>query len=43
MSIAAPIILTDGTGLAVSVGPPTASLGDARARTRDFLDRLVQP
>ncbi len=43
MSIAVPIMLMDRMSLDVSAGPSTASLGDARASTRDFLDRLVQP
>lgn len=42
-SIAVPIMPPNRMSLDVSAGPFTASFGDARAGTRDFLDRLVQP
>ncbi|MGW6572086.1 ATP-binding protein [Streptomyces sp. NPDC054945] len=43
MSIAVPIMPINRMSLDVSAEPFTASLGDARAGTRDFLDRLVHP
>ncbi|MFD3538437.1 ATP-binding protein [Streptomyces sp. NPDC058662] len=42
-SIAVPIMTGHRMSLDVSADPSTASLGDARAGTRNFLDRLAQP